>query len=577
MYKQLNHYISKNTFLLNFILTFMLFGIFLCGNDGEKTIHIASDEFGYWTAAANFLHWDWSNCASLNSYYSYGYGILLAPLLLLFSKATTAYNAAIILNIIFIVLSYNIWNIVFTKLFSDAERSIIILCSFCVACYPCNYINTKLTLSECLLWFLFSLIVWSFQKFVLSKKIMWLIFSYSIGLYMVMVHMRSIGVLCTLFICSMFYSFYNYRIKTFIWINLLLVLILTLVLCLAAFEKNQLISSQYAQSVLLARNDVSGQLNKINMFLSLNGMLVFLLNICGRMYYLGFSTALLIYFGFVFCINAIIRYKKAYKSRESNLFIYLFFVLSFVFALSISAIYMHSGNGARIDSLIYGRYSEYVIGPIVFCGLFECIHNKADFKFLFFIMCIQIVLTLVVVKVISVYKMKNTIDVSIPAFFFLLKKYGINSFWISVIILSAIIIPAYFLLRKHVYRNIFILIIVLCLFYITLGHKTYQISAIHKSDKEYIDAYEMIKNFLDTTDDIYYLYDSKNVGTYSIQFIDILQFSLKNRSIIFKTTNELADIPKGVIVVIRPDLKMDLNAEMSALIFENTQYKIFWR
>ena len=39
------------------------------------------DEFGYWAHAAKAAGYDWSEMVSLGSYYSYGYSLILFPIL----------------------------------------------------------------------------------------------------------------------------------------------------------------------------------------------------------------------------------------------------------------------------------------------------------------------------------------------------------------------------------------------------------------------------------------------------------------------------------------------------------------
>ena len=39
------------------------------------------DEFGYWSVAAAILGYDWSSITGLGPYYSYGYSVLLTPIL----------------------------------------------------------------------------------------------------------------------------------------------------------------------------------------------------------------------------------------------------------------------------------------------------------------------------------------------------------------------------------------------------------------------------------------------------------------------------------------------------------------
>ena len=95
-----------DTFLLKLILVVLIALISLIDMKDIMTIHIATDEFGYWTAAADFVGFDWSECASLNTYYSFGYGLVLAPLLLLIKNPIDVYKLALILNVFFIQLSF---------------------------------------------------------------------------------------------------------------------------------------------------------------------------------------------------------------------------------------------------------------------------------------------------------------------------------------------------------------------------------------------------------------------------------------------------------------------------------------
>ena len=56
------------------------------------------DEFGYWASAANWIGYDWSGLTALNSYYSFGYSLLLVPVLKICSGAVMAYRTAVALN-----------------------------------------------------------------------------------------------------------------------------------------------------------------------------------------------------------------------------------------------------------------------------------------------------------------------------------------------------------------------------------------------------------------------------------------------------------------------------------------------
>lgn len=73
---------------------------------GEKNVpYVLGDEFGYWTSAAYFFGYDWSGIASINGYFSFGYGLLLTPLFLL-KDSVLMYRTAIVMNALFLVGSF---------------------------------------------------------------------------------------------------------------------------------------------------------------------------------------------------------------------------------------------------------------------------------------------------------------------------------------------------------------------------------------------------------------------------------------------------------------------------------------
>ncbi len=58
------------------------------------------DEFGYWASAAGWVGYDWSGAASIGSYYSFGYSLVLAPILKLCRDGVLAYRVAVTVNML---------------------------------------------------------------------------------------------------------------------------------------------------------------------------------------------------------------------------------------------------------------------------------------------------------------------------------------------------------------------------------------------------------------------------------------------------------------------------------------------
>ena len=50
------------------------------------------DEFGYWSSAAAAVGYDWSEVTSLGYYYSFGYALILIPILKIFGGSTEAFR-----------------------------------------------------------------------------------------------------------------------------------------------------------------------------------------------------------------------------------------------------------------------------------------------------------------------------------------------------------------------------------------------------------------------------------------------------------------------------------------------------
>ena len=81
-------------FILLIFSTFQFHIYKICG------FSIYPDEFGYWASAAQTLGYDWSATAALGSYYSFGYGMILTPILWLFRNGRLAYQAAVAVNML---------------------------------------------------------------------------------------------------------------------------------------------------------------------------------------------------------------------------------------------------------------------------------------------------------------------------------------------------------------------------------------------------------------------------------------------------------------------------------------------
>ena len=143
-------------------------------------------------------------------------------------------------------------------------------------------------------------------------------------------------------------------------------------------------------------NDYNGQISKVtDIVSSWGGMKAFILSLAGKIYYIltaGCMIVAMFFSGVIQCVR-----EKEYKT----ILVYIYMILCLLGAIGISSIFMLRGN--RQDTLIYGRYTEYVIGPVLLTGILFFWKRKISKK-TFWIMNMGTVLTAVLVYI----KFKNT-------------------------------------------------------------------------------------------------------------------------------------------------------------------------
>lgn len=543
---------KKSSIVRNSLMGLILCAILCIDIKSEMTIHIATDEFGYWTGAANFLKWDWSNCASLNSYYSFGYSIFLLPILAVVKNPVLSYKTAILLNIIFIELSFFKLFKIFRKIFNETNEQFVLFSSFIVMCYSANIINVKLTLSECCLTFCFISVVEKLLSYLSKRKIQDLILLFLYGCMAFCIHMRAIVILIALVFCITIFTYYDVKFKKIIT-GTTIFLIIALTIIIEENIKSNLINMQYLNNQLVSFNDISGQVNKLSFLLSKEGILAFIAGFAGRIYYLGYATLLLIYFGVYSCIKELI---KSFKKKQHEIFcLHMFFLLSLLFAISVSDIFMINLRQARTDALFYGRYSEYVIVPIIMIGIKEFWTNKKKVKLTFAFSIIQLVLSLAVSRFVVFYQMNGMLDISIPALYYWVKfnNYDVCAYISSGIFVASIsfclCIIGY---KKNNKINYFFIAMCFALYWIFLGHNSYQISDLHKYDEEYIETYQAVCNNIGDNTLVYYCFDEEEKeNAYRFQGICRIQFCLRNNIIQFCDAYNYNSIPPNSLIIIQ--------------------------
>lgn len=339
------------------------------------------DEFGYWASAAKVIGYDWANVASLGSYYSYGYSLLLVPVLLLIPDPVLSYRVAVGINVILLFLTLLLLMQLVSKLIPDIEPFLGAVFAAVAAFYPTWLFYMQTTLAEIAIVFTFVLANYLLCLYLEQEKTWELLLFIVVIVYLYSLHMRTVAVLIAAVMV-----FLTRFVRESVWKRRLLnkkmigiqlgigFVVLAAALFVNTALKNAVHETVYihASSEVIAVNDYAGQWDKIRSLLTWKGIGEFAVSLIGKVYYLGIASFGLFYYGMFYII------KKLLHRNEKKWYFYLFVFLATVGEILIDAIYT-KGYG-RIDALFYGRYDEQVLPVLLLLGMYQLWQDSKDIR-----------------------------------------------------------------------------------------------------------------------------------------------------------------------------------------------------
>ena len=345
------------------ILFVLLMSCIVChGISKSYGFYFPADEFCYWSYAAGLAGYDWSDIASLGSYYSYGYSLILLPVFLIFKDGVIAYRAAMVVNIALLAVCFFIRQKMGRTFYAAA-----------VVFYPTWLFYAGTTFAEILLVTLYLTTCMLLLKYLQTDNKRYMALMLAAMFYMYLVHLRAIGVLVSGTAVLLLYNIRKYSIRKYIMRNggrkvrsvlvpaAAAAVILAVGLLMGLFIKNYWTGMVYGDTAdtLKNANDYAGQFEKIAYIFSIEGLKNLIISVSGKILYLGLASYGIAYFGIIYAVRRV-REKKYFP---------LFVLLTTAAALMICAIY--TIRPGRVDTLTYGRYHEYVMPVLLMMGIKE--------------------------------------------------------------------------------------------------------------------------------------------------------------------------------------------------------------
>ncbi len=362
-------------FIILIIICIFQYGIHkICG------FTIYPDEFGYWASAAKAVGYDWTEVASLGSYYSFGYSVLLIPLLKLFRNGVTVYRAAVAVNMILMCLSVPVIYQIIGRLFPEKESPEIdrikrVFISGISVFYPSWIFYMQMTLAEALLMALFAGLTCLFICLIQKPKAVTAVFLAAILIYAYCVHMRTVAVVIACLLTLALWGMTNPAMRKPMLI--MMVAAAAAGLAVVIIKRNVILS--VFTSADTAVNDYGSQMDRIrNIFLA-GGVKTFIKEIIGKFFYLGMATYGLFYWSVGWCVKETIELfrkifgKKADRCTAAH-WTAVFLLLTIIGEILICSIFMHGSQ--PVDSVIYGRYNEFFIPVSMVIGIVAMLKSK---------------------------------------------------------------------------------------------------------------------------------------------------------------------------------------------------------
>lgn len=391
------------------VFTLLLFCLGAISVNRVFLFSLYPDEFGYWAGAAYLDGVDFSDMTYLGSTYSFGYGLILWPIFHLFTEAAVAYRVAVSLNFVFMAFSlYLMYGFVadYCDCLADGHAHVkitrhgSIACAVIAACgvfYASWIFYSSTTLAESISMFLFVLLMRLYQKYSVTRKTGYAVGTVAVSAAMYAVHSRMLVVIIALAISFAFDAIVTVLKKRkreeaqpkeaqpkrilpketqpradiggglhncFVLIACLIILIVV------SFAVHGV--GKYFDSVIfkglnedaLNRNEAGAVTSRLALLTDKDNLLRGLIGFIGKISYLILASLGFAYYAVKWCVR---RLKKEQSA------IALMLLLTVAGMLAVSTIYLISDSD--IDSLIYGRYDEFVLPILITLGIIEWIEE----------------------------------------------------------------------------------------------------------------------------------------------------------------------------------------------------------
>lgn len=566
-------YKEKDRFVLIEIVLFsiLILGIGLRSINNLYGIITGVDDFGYICNANYFLGIErWKDLAGTLSYYSYGYSLVLLPLMMVFKNPIILFRGIVIMNVCMLVASFMVSIKVVEKMHKSISKRVIVFACFIANIYPANFVYSKYVFSEILVVLLFWILLLLLLNLCDDYNWKSVVLLGIICVYTFYVHQRTLSVLCAIAFTLLILAL---KKKIPVKGALFFFLIAIILIFAGKYVKGILIDSVYQNNEQIGINDFSGQISKLKYVFNKNNIFNIMLGFLGKIYYFLVSTVFVGGLGLIQFIKKSLFSIWGKESKEEN-YAAVFISITFLLMMLIQTYFLMIPD--RFDMVIYGRYIEFMYGILIVEGMFAIMeYFPKEYKNILILLFVAIVCGCSAIVLFERLDLKILTTYLIPAVYgFFNVKYNLKeSMYLSLLIIA---IACIFLLfnckiikRKEI--RAFSVALVLVFFWT----KNYSLinNDILNDQKLLKDEYLEMANYItDYSGEIDILYED-NLG---LDRMRELQYLCPDKELHLVAAEDIQGFPNHLILTERATLfEEELRTSGRNVIYYNYRYYLW--
>lgn len=535
-----------------------------------NTIWEMGDEGGYLFNASLFSPYDWKETFSnARHYYGYGYSFLLIPLFYMCSTGVSLIRGCIIVNIICLLGIYFIQIYIMSKLWKKRSICILSMISFIVCLYPYLASNVMMVVCEVFLSFFVWVITLLFYKAISEKNyIFWFLLGFAVA-FVFFIHTRAVVVLVTI---NLFIALLIFLKRVDLKKIILYGLSFLCFFVVLYFAKHYFLGVLGTGKIALSRGTTEVTnimttkwvVDRIRWVFAKRNIVKYILCAVSKIFYLIASTAGVLLLGIVYGISELrCRIRDIPNKYDETHIVKAFFI--FLFLLMFIACCV-SGTGSTYAYMIYGRYYEYCISPIIIMGMLYLTDKPQKSPKLHFIALVMIVCSGILSLNLSAFANSEQIGIDInriPSISYAIAQNEnyLNTIYF-LILFTVLTNIVYFCVAKYKCKVIIIPLTVLVIFGINDIEAIREINEVNRTCITDIN----ISNYIEENKDdqsIYFVYEPYRYNSFYMR----MQVFIKNNAMHIVLPEEVESIEEESFVITY------INSEKAAEFAEVEEYE----